>query len=350
VPEVAPTAPKTATAGSALSKQAAADLRPAVMPTDVAKRTGSAVPTPGMEGDLLDLGRSQLAEGSFKAGAKTLRQLINDYPDSRERENAMWLRAAALLADGDHFASFEQLEELVTQYAGSVHFQEALVKEMKIAEAFLTGTHRKQWGMTIPFSAEDDGLAILRKVYEHQPTGELAAAVVQRVADYYWDGHRWSDAEDYYDKYCREFPNGPAVQQAEYRRAKCTIERCRGPRYDTTGLQTAYDRLSQFKQKYPDEAGRENVEGLLANIRDVQAQSLYETAAHYRRAGHPKAAAAYAERLRERYPESQWAEQAQMFLPPEMPQDMLPPGPIPAPSAPLANSAEAKPAKEEPKK
>jgi outer membrane protein assembly factor BamD (BamD/ComL family) len=335
----APAAPKASPATATLSAQAATDLRPAVMPTDVGKREGAAKPEPGLEGELFEQGRSELAAGDFSAGAKTLRKLIDSYPTARQREDAMWLRAVALLAASDPYAAFEQLEELVTQYAGSPHFQEALGKEMKIAEAFLTGTHRKVLGMTSPFSAEDEGLAILRKVYEHQPTGDLADDVVKRVADYYWDGHKWSEAEDYYDKYCHEFPNGPAVKEAEYRRAKCTIERCRGPLYDTTGLQTAYDRLKQFQQKYLDEAGRENVDGLLANIRSVQAQSLYETAAHYRRAGRPTAAALYAERLRERYPETPWAEKAVIFLPPEAVKEG--PGPV---------MEEAKPVKEEPNK
>ena len=60
-----------------------------------------------------------------------------------------------------------------------------------------------------------------------------------RIADYHWSKRDWPAAEDYYDKYCREFPNGPSVRRAELLRAKCAIERCRGPRYDTTCLQLA---------------------------------------------------------------------------------------------------------------
>ena len=192
---------------------------------------------------------------------------------------------------------------------------------MKIAEAFMTGTHRKVLGIPLMLSAEDEGVEILRKVYEHQPTGALASDVVQLVADYYWSKGRWPEAEDYYDKYCREFPNGPAVREAELRRAKCAFERCRGPRYDTTSLQTAYDRLSQFKQKYPAQAEQEGVPALLTTIVDMQAHGLYETAAHYRRSGQPLAAAHYAELLRERFPDSPWSEQAARFLAPAGPKE-----------------------------
>ena len=128
-----------------------------------------------------------------------------------------------------------------------------------------------------------------------------------RVADYYWAKRDWPAAEDYYDKYCREFPNGPSVRRAELLRAKCTIESCRGPRYDTSSLQLAYDRLNQFLKKYPEEARQENVAALMDSVRDMQAQGLYETAVQYQRAGKPQAAAYYADRLRERFPDSVWS-------------------------------------------
>ena len=100
----------------------------------------------GEEADLYNQGRTEIAEGAFDDGAKSLRRLIDKFPQSSLREEAMWLRAAALLATGDHYAAFEQLEELITQYAGSPHYREALVKEIKIAEAFLGGVHRKILG------------------------------------------------------------------------------------------------------------------------------------------------------------------------------------------------------------
>jgi outer membrane assembly lipoprotein YfiO len=163
-------------------------------------------------------------------------------------------------------------------------------------------------------SGDTEAVEILRKVYEHQPTGDVADDVVLRIADYYWSNGQWQEAEDYYDKYCREYPNGEAVLRAELQRAKCAIENCRGARYDTTCLQLAYDRLRQFQAKYPEVAEKENVEGLMQAVRFRQAEGLYEIAARYRRAGQPLSAAFYAERLRERYPDTTWAEMAKEFL------------------------------------
>jgi outer membrane assembly lipoprotein YfiO len=162
--------------------------------------------------------------------------------------------------------------------------------------------------------SDTEALEILRKVYEHQPAGALAASVVIRIADYHWAKSEWPEAEDYYDKYCREYPNGQAAREAEFKRAKCAIERCRGARYDTTCLQLAYDRLRQFQAKFPDVAEREGVPAVLEEVRNRQAQALYEIAARYHRAGQVLAAAFYAERLRERFPDSPWNAIAMKFM------------------------------------
>jgi outer membrane protein assembly factor BamD (BamD/ComL family) len=313
-PTAAPTAAPVAPPAPVLPvKPAAPVVEPAVTDRPPERSpTGRKTTTEG--GALFEQGRSELAARSFGSAARTFGKLVKEFPNSTYREESLWLRAQAYLGAADPYAAFEELEELLTQYAGSPHYHEALEQEMKIAEAFLTGTHRKVLGLSLLASAEDEGVEILRKVYEHQPKGDLADRVVLRVADYHWTCGHFSDAETYYDKYCHEFPNGAAVKQAELKRAKCAIERCRGPRYDTTGLQLAFDRLSQFQQKYPADAERENVATLIGQVRDLQAQGLYETAAHYRRRSQFQAASFYAERLRERFPESPWSEKAAGFV------------------------------------
>ena len=262
---------------------------------------------------LFEQGRSELASKDFRTAARTLKTLIKDHPASPHREEAMWLRAAALWGIEDYYNAFDQYEELVVNYAGSPHYKEALEKEIEIAEIYLGPTRRRVLGIPLT-SGDTEALEILRKVYEHQPTGALADDIVLRIADYHWSKGNWSDAEDYYDKYCREFPNGPAAHQAELKRAKCAIERCRGSRYDTTSLQLAYDRLRQFQQKFPEEAEKENVGPMLVQVREMQAAGLYETAAHYLRTGRPEAAAFYAERIVQKFPDTTWSEKARKFL------------------------------------
>jgi len=268
---------------------------------------------PNADKDLFDEGKGSLSAGRLSSAAATFKKLIKDCPSSAHREEAMWLRAGILFDQKDYYKAYEQYEELLTQYAGSVHYRDALLKEIEIAELFLGPVRRRVLGIPL-LSGETEAIEILRRVYEHQPAGDLADDVVLRIADYNWSKGRWIEAEDYYDKYCREYPNGDAILHAELRRAKCAIERCRGPRYDVTCLQLAYDRLRQYQRKFPAEASREGVPDMLVAVRERQASALYEIAARYRRSGKPLAAAFYAERLQERYPDSPWSVKAGEFL------------------------------------
>jgi outer membrane protein assembly factor BamD (BamD/ComL family) len=268
---------------------------------------------PDSENALFEQARSELSSKDYRAAARNFKSLIKSFPASRNREEAMWLRAAALWGIEDYMGAFDQYEELITNYAGSPHYHDALLKEIEIAEIYFGPTRRKVLGIPM-FSGETEAVEILRKVYEHQPTGDLADKVVQKIADYYWSRQKWAEAEDYYDKYCREYPNGPDARTAELRRAKCAIERCRGSRYDTTCLQLAYDRLRQFNQKFPEEAEREGVPALLAKIREMQAEALYETAINYYRTSRPLAAAYYVERLQQKFPDTIWCEMSKQFM------------------------------------
>ena len=265
--------------------------------------------------DKVLFGRAEdrLSTGNRRSAEKDFKKLIKDYPESAHREEAMWLRAGSLFDRREYYKAYDQYENLIAQYAGSVHYRAALLKEIEIAELFLGPVRRRILGIPV-LSGEDEAIEILRRVYEHQPAGDLADDVILRIANYYWSKHKWAEAEDYYDKYCREYPNGDAILHAELQRAKCTIENCRGPRYDVTGLRLAYDRLRQYRKKFPDEAARRGVPELLVQVRDLQAQSLYEVAARYHRAGRPLAAAFYAERLRERFADSSWSAKAGAFL------------------------------------
>lgn len=258
---------------------------------------------------LWDKGVHLYQEGDLKGAADALKKLIKDHPTSPYREEAMWLRAEALFYGRDFYKAYEQYEDLIRNYAGSPHYRTALEREVEIAELYLGPARRRLLGMPV-LSGESEAIEILRRVYEHEPLGDLADDALLRIADYNWSKGDWEGAQQYYDAYCREFPNGPAVRKAELRRAMAGIQQCRGPRCDTTVLTEAAEQLRRYLAKYPEQARAEGVPEILEDVRELQAQSLYEVALYYKRSGKPLAAARYAEYAQEDYPGSPWSHQA----------------------------------------
>ena len=312
-PAAVPAAPKAAPAATEPKPPEAATAAPEASASERFRNWWDGIVKPGGETAIFEQARAELSAKDYRSASRDFKSFIKNYQASRNREEAMWLRAAALWGLEDYMSAFDQYEDLIKNYAGSPHYRDALLKEIEIADLYFGPTRRKVLGIPLT-SGDTEAVEILRKVYEHQPTGDLANAVVQKIADYYWSHEKWAEAEDYYDKYCREYPNGPAARTAELRRAKCALERCRGSRYDTTCLQLAYDRLRQFKQKFPEDAEREGVSAQLAKIREMQAEALYETAINYYRTGKPLAAAFYVERLQQKFADTIWCEMSKQFM------------------------------------
>jgi len=297
-------------------EEAAPVVHPEAPPPGMPPAATADLPPAGAdEGEpIFQEGRAAAEAGRASSAAGTFAKLIKQYPTSAYRPEAMWLRAEALFAAKDYDEAYHQYEQLMDEYAGSPHYGAALKREMEIADLYLGPVRQRVLGLPL-LSGEDEAIAILRRVYEHQPLGDLADDVILRIADYYWSKRRWEEAEQYYDKYCREYPNiDPAkCRHAELQRAKCAIERCRGVRYDTSSLNLAYDRLSQYEKKYPEEAQAEGVPALKQQVGGKLAESLYRVAEYYARAGQPEAAAYYAGEIQAKYPDTPWSAKARKF-------------------------------------
>jgi outer membrane protein assembly factor BamD (BamD/ComL family) len=98
------------------------------------------------------------------------------------------------------------------------------------------------------------------------------------------------------------------------RRARCALERCRGPQYDTTGLKLCRDRLEQFRQKYPQMAEQEGVPKMLADLHALEAEALFRVGDYYHRTGQPVAAAHYFEDVMALFADTPWGVKAEAEL------------------------------------
>ncbi len=279
------------------------------------KRMFGGGPTAEKERRLYREGTEAWEAGQYARAEKAFRKLVDDFPTSANRSEALWLLAESLFRRKEYYKAYEQYEALIEQYAGSPHYHDALRREIEIADLYLGPARRRVLGVPV-LSGEAEAVEILRRVYEHQPLGDLADDVVLKIADHYCDKRQWEEAEEYYDKYCREYQNvnPEKCRYAELQRAKCAIETCRGARYDTTSLGLARDRLRQYQEKYPDQAKAEGVPLLLQEVRSMMAESDYHVAAYYRRRGRDEAAAFYARRVQREYPDTPWAEKAGRLL------------------------------------
>jgi outer membrane protein assembly factor BamD (BamD/ComL family) len=251
--------------------------------------------------------------GQWTAAAMTAALLLKTSPKSPCAEAAKWLQAEAIFADGDLYAAFETYEEFIKKYAGSSLLEKSLRREMEVAEAFLTGTKRRLFGV-LRVNAEDEGLAILQKVYDHRPTGNLAPDALFRRGEFQMQKKKYDEAEETFRNFDKEFPNHERARSAELLAAQAAMIANLGPVYGDASLKRANDQLEAYRDRHPDAAAAENVPQALEKIRQAEAQKKYEVAAYYLRAQKPRAAVFYARRVVREYPDTPAEAQARALL------------------------------------
>jgi len=141
-----------------------------------------------------------------------------------------------------------------------------------------------------------------------------------RIADYHYDRQEYPEAVESYDQFMRDNRQSSRLAYAMLRAAKGTVLMYRGVEFDSGPLLDATVRFQVFAQAFPRLAKKENIRGVLEEIRLQMAHKLYYTGAFYERTDRPQSARFYFRQVTEKYPDINWAENAQDRL------DILGPG------------------------
>ena len=251
------------------------------------------------------------SDGAAVAGAKAF---IKKYPGDGGQEEVMMLAAQAEIHRGRLWQAYNDwTEKQLTQYPAGKFSQRALQWEYDIGDAFLNGKKRVALGIFL-LSAEPEGLQILHRIVEHAPGSALGDRALLRIAGYHFNHRNWAEAILAYDEYVKLFRNGGGASYASLQAARASFLAYRGPQFDDAPLLDSEQRFKIFREHYPVQATKDEVDRTLANIRDLRAQKLLTTAEFHRRTGPVQAQAFYYRQVIEQFPQTPSAELAKERL------------------------------------
>lgn len=284
------------------------------------------------EGDLADL-RQRVAEGRNRHVVKAVEQFLVHHGESPACEEAMNLAGQSLLNQGDYWAAYKWYERQISTYPNGAFFERALDREYLIADAFLKGRKRRALKIfRVP--AQEDGLEILTRISAQAPGTAVAERSLLRVADYHYSRAEYGDAVKYYEDFLQSHPLSEQRKYVMLQIARSYLLSYRGVEWDIAPLLDARKRYQLFAQAYPEDAEKENVDGILEEIRLGLAQKVYHTGRFYERIKQRRAAAFYYRKTIEEYGDTHWANSARGRL------DML--GPLPTDATPFVPSSEGR--------
>ncbi len=266
--------------------------------------------TPAGEAALIE---QKIDRGKYRSAVKAAKKFLKRYPRSPLREEVLGLAGNAELRRKRYWQAYEWYEKQLAQFPSGEHFEQALEKEMQIAEAFLAGKKRIALGI-FRLPAKQEGLDILQGVAGHAPSSLQAESALLTIGEYHFNKGDWALTIEAYEQFLKLLPKSRRAPQAQLALAEATLRSYRGPMWDETPLIEAQQRYKAFAEKYPSKARKAQVENILKEIHSSRAEKQYETGRFYVRTDKPKAAAHYFGIIVREYPDTDWSERAQAEL------------------------------------
>jgi len=253
--------------------------------------------------------------GDSKQAAEQYKRLGNVYSESDLAEEGLVRSAKNYLAAGDFTKCREQLNELRRRYASPSFLDEMGDVEIALGRGFLEG--KGEGGTYRLKSRIRKATAIFQKQYDLDPQGRWADDALMGLGECAEAVQDYDGAIKKYKELLEKFPRSELRAEAEGHIAACINRREPQPEYTESDTAEALRRIQQAKEDaQTDEADLDLValeenEKLLA---ERQARKRYEQALFYEKNLHFRAAEVYLELVKERYPDSEWAEKAKAEL------------------------------------
>ena len=265
---------------------------------------------PGTPAGDLQLARNLHTDGHQRQAQRSIDKWIKSYGNLHELyPHAALLRCRILMARHDYYKAHLELQEFLSEFAGTEHVDEALTMEFTIAEVFFSGTKRKIWGMRI-LQADDIGIAILDDIAANHAGTEIGELAILTKAHYYYRTGDFVFAEQEYAALVQQYPRSRYVRQAMLQSARAALASFGGVRFDDAPLIEAEERFRQYLAQYPGAAEQEGIGLILADIAERRAAKEYDVGQYYERTDHLQAAAFYFRSTMTHWPDTIAAVQA----------------------------------------
>jgi len=253
--------------------------------------------------------------GDSKQAAEQFKRQANVYSESDQAEEGLVLSARNYLAAGDFTKCREQVNELRRRYANPSFLDAIGEVEIALARGFLEG--KGEGGTYRPASRIRKARAIFQKQYDLDPQGRWADDALMGLGECAEVERDYDGAIKKYKELLEKFPRSELRAETEGHIAACINRRKPLPEYTEADTDEARRRIQQAKQDAETDNADLDVVALEENeklLAERQARKRYEQALFYEKNQHFRAAEVYLELVKDRFPDSEWAQKAKLEL------------------------------------
>ncbi len=221
--------------------------------------------------------------------------------------------AVAYFHREDYDLSNAYFSAFLTKYATPKFFEEAVVYKYKIAEKFENGAKKHMFGsekMPKWVAAWEEAYALYDEVINTLPRHEIAASALFRKGGMLWKEEKYKESVESYQTLIRRFPKHPLTPESYLLISEIYLEESQREFPDRDLLEQARINYKKFASEFPGEKRLAEGANKLRAMVDGYAKDLWESATFFERKSKMSAAFLYYQSIVQRYPESQYAEEA----------------------------------------
>ena len=249
---------------------------------------------------------------NYKNAREEFKRLVQFFPKSVEAAEAQFYLGLCDEAEDNYYQAYLDYQRMIEMYPFSERIQEAVGKQYKIADEFMSGKKRKAMGVILP--VENPAIEIYKKVVDNSPYVQLAASAQYKLGLVLKGAGRYFEAEDEFNKVITTYPDSEWVSASKFQIASCKASVSKSPDYDQESTREAKAKFEEFVKEHPDaELSKEAIENL-KGLEEKEAQSDFEIGSFYEKRKIPESAKIYYNEVIGKFPKSAWAAKAQERL------------------------------------
>jgi outer membrane protein assembly factor BamD len=157
-------------------------------------------------------------------------------------------------------------------------------------------------------------IEIFKKIVDKVPYSPYASKAQYKLGLLLLKLGRYDEARDEFQKVCDNYPDSEWSSPAKFQLAIATSKASGGADYDSTTVEEATKKLTEFVQQHPEADISPQAMQQLKSLRNREAKKNFDIAEFYLKQKKYKAAAVYYEIVLSRYPDSEYTQKAEAGL------------------------------------
>jgi len=240
-----------------------------------------------------DLAKNYDDSGATLQATAAYRQFIRSFPASPLASRAQYRVAELVESSGDLSKAFDAYQLLITRYPDTPEFEQAVTKQVLIANAYLAGRHLSIFGLAI-VPATERAEKMFSSILKSAPFSKNAPIAQFNLGLTYEKQGKVKEASNAYQTVLDKYPSSSIADDAVYQIGYIYMQiGTSGRSQDLSALVQAKNTFEDFLLQYPDSEKAAQARDNLTAIGGRESGDLLTIAKFYDRYKNYRSAAIY---------------------------------------------------------